>query len=56
MAAKETETGKKSVLSDKEKFDKDEQASEKLKHMGEQSGAGKKDASRSKESGQGKKK
>ena len=51
MAGKETETGKKSVLSDKEKFDKDEQASEKLKHMGEQSGAGKKDPGQSGETG-----
>ena len=56
MAAKETETGKKSVLGDKEKFAKDEQASEKLKHMGDQPEAGKKDPSRSKGAGQADKK
>jgi hypothetical protein len=40
MTTKKTETEKSSVLTDKEAFDKDEVASEKLKHMGDKSAAG----------------
>jgi hypothetical protein len=38
MTTKKTETEKSSVLTDKEAFDKDEAASEKLKHMGDKAG------------------
>jgi hypothetical protein len=34
MTEKKTETDKSSVLTDKEAFDRDEAANEKLKHMG----------------------
>jgi hypothetical protein len=40
MTTKKTETDKSSVLTDKDAFDKDEVASEKLKHMGDESAAG----------------
>ena len=52
---KGTEAGKNSVLGDKEKFDKDQQAGEKLKHMGEQTASGKKEPEGSSQGDQGKK-
>jgi len=48
MTAKKTETEKSSVLTDKEAFDRDEAASEKLKHMSDKS-AGGQDASSAKQ-------
>jgi hypothetical protein len=55
MAAKESETGKNSVLGDKDKFDQNQQAGEKLKQMGEQTASGKKEPGGSHQADQGKK-
>ena len=55
MAGTETEAGKNSVLGDKEKFDKDQKAGEKLKQMGEQTASGQKESGGSSQTEQGKK-
>jgi hypothetical protein len=55
MTKKETETGKSSVLTDKEAFGKDEAAGEKLKHMGDKT-AGRQNASSAQQSKDEKKK
>jgi hypothetical protein len=48
MTTKKPEADKSSVLTDKQTFDKDEAAGEKLKHMGDKS-AGEQDASSAKQ-------